>query len=408
MISFLRGNPRYLRYWMSTWASELGDWIRNMTLMYVVLDMSGESAVALSIMTFCEFAPIVVFGFLVGTFADRWNRKRTILGAILFRVAMMVYFIGAITIDSLPMMYVGAVLASIGTLFFRAAAPAFTMQFVPQEDRKMAANLRQMSMSTMLLIGAPIGALLYMKFGQGALVMTTGFFLIAWLLVASIRVDAVETPKKDGTVSGVWLDMREGFRYAWGNRVVRPILLSSVLFGFGIGLINVLEVFVTTEFLGLPKEMMSVLVSIQGVGMLVASLLFVKVKLSMEKMISYGMIVSGLGLAGMVLYPNFYVTAAALVLFAFGIIGMNIGTATLMQTKVAFEYQGRTGMTVSTVLNGCNAVALIASGWLHKLFTVQPVIAAGGLLVAAGGVVCMMIFARIMSQEAKQAVSVQG
>ena len=38
MLAFLKGNPRYFCYWMATWLSEFGDWMRNMALLYIVME----------------------------------------------------------------------------------------------------------------------------------------------------------------------------------------------------------------------------------------------------------------------------------------------------------------------------------------------------------------------------------
>ncbi|KEO82433.1 MFS transporter [Tumebacillus flagellatus] len=394
MVAFLKGNPRFLRYWISTWGSEIGDWIRNMVMMFIVLDLSGGSSVAFSINMFCEFAPVFLFGFVVGVFADRWRKKRTILGAILFRVVMMALLIAAIVWQSLVMIYVISFVSAVGTLFFRAAAPAFTILFVPQEDRKTAASLRQMSMSTMLLIGSPIATLLYLKIGAAwSLGITAALYGLTWLLVQSVKVEeTLEQGKSQKSLAGVWSEMVEGFRYSWDSRVLRPLMVSTVLFGFGAGLITVLEIFITTDFLGLPKEMMGALVTVQGIGMLLASLFMPKIKLSMQRFVSWGMVIMGLGLGGMVAYPSLYATAAALLVFSLGQIGLNIGMATLMQTRVKFEYQGRSMMTINTIANGFQVLAMFSAGWLNDFFTVQPVVAAGGLLMAFGGVVCAMMF----------------
>lgn len=425
MLRFIMGNRRFLRFWMSTWASELGDWIRNMTMMYIVLELSNGSAVAFSMMMFSEFAPIFFFGFLVGAFVDRWNRRRTVLGAIAFRSLMLVFLITAVLIHSLPMLYAGSFVSAIGTLFFRGATPAFTMQFVPEEDRKTAANLRQMSISAMLLLGSPIGTMLYMQLGAArTLGLTVILYGLAWLLVYSIRVGngelaETETEAKDtnlankvkegsagfakrGTVRSLLRDIREGFSYAWRTRMLRPLLFSNVFLGYGAGLINVMEVFIITEYLGLPKEVMAVMATVQGGSMLLSTFVVGRLQLALDRFISYGMVIMGIGLGSMVLFPSFYVTAVALGVFSLGQVGFNLGMSTLMQTQIDFEYQGRSIMTVQTIFNGFMVLAMLTSGWLHAAFTVRPVVIGGGVTIAAGGVICFVMFLRALAAKSQQ------
>lgn len=409
MIQFLRGNPQFMRFWISTWTSELGDWVRNMSLMFIVLELSQGSAVAFSINMFCEFAPIFLFGFLVGAFVDRWDRKRTVLGAIVFRAIMMLFFIWAISVGSLYMIYTGSFVSAIGTLFFRASTPAFMMQFVPEEDRKMAANLRQMSMSTMLLIGSPIGTLFYMKIGAShSLLLTVLLFVAAWLLVQTVKVDntASDTTKTRASIIQIGRDILEGFHYSWKNPILRPILFSNIFFGYGAGIVNVLEIFIITEYLGLPKEAMAILASVQGAGMLFSTFAVGKLKLPLDRLLSYGMVVMGIGLGGMVSFPSFFVTAGALVVFSLGQIGFNVGMATLMQTKVAFEYQGRSMMTVSTVFNGFMVLAMLTSGWLHEAFSIRPVVLGGGVMIILGGIICFGMFLHILKKNEQDQIQV--
>jgi MFS transporter, DHA3 family, macrolide efflux protein len=411
MVQFLRGNPLFLRYWMSTWFSEFGDWLRNMTLMFLVLDLSNHSSVAVSTTMFFEFAPIFLFGTFVGVFADRWNRKNTIIYSNLIRAVLVLIFVLALYLDSIVLIYIGAFICSIGTLFYRAPGPAFIMQFVPEEDRKMAASLRQLCVSTMLVIGSGLGTTIYFWLGPAwSLIINVICFVISALFVYTVRVPQKEenaVKKERKGFRTVWNEMIEGFQFSWKNRIVRVILFSNIPFGIGAGIVNVSTVFVITEFLGMHEEVYGWIVAIQGAGMILFSLLIGKVNISNNRLISYGMSIMGIGLAGTVFYPNFYVTTAFIVFFCAGQIAFNIGMATLMQTKVDYEYQGRTGMTINTTFMGCVVFAMLFTGWLHELLTIQPLMLLGGTAIFVGGVVCGIIFKQMDTMEKKQMASLE-
>lgn len=406
MLHFLRGNPLFLRYWISTWFSEFGDWLRNMTLMFLVLELSNHSSVAVSTNMFFEFAPIFLFGSFVGVFADRWDRKKTIIYSNLSRAFLVSIFILALYLHSILLIYFGAFVCAIGTLFYRAPGSAFVMQFVPEEDRKMAASLRQLSVSTMLVIGSGLGTTIYFWLGPiWSLLMNVLCFMISAFLVHTIRLPQKEelpVIKEGKGFSAVWDEMKEGFQFAWKNPIVRVLLYSNIPFGIGAGIVNVSTVFVITEFLGLKEEVYGWLVAIQGAGMLFFSLLIGKVKLSNTRLVSSGMVIMGIGLAGTVFYPNFYVTTAFLIFFCAGQIAFNIGMATLLQTKVDFEYQGRTMMTINTTFMGFMVMTMLFTGWLHELLTIQPLVLLGGAAISIGGIVCSIIFKRNAKKEMKQ------
>ncbi|TCP55873.1 putative MFS family arabinose efflux permease [Tumebacillus sp. BK434] len=397
MLAFLKGNPRYFCYWMATWLSEFGDWMRNMALLYIVMDLSGNSPFSVSAILFAEFAPIFLIGFFVGVFADRWDRKRTMLGAIGFRVLIMLLFVVAILSESLWMIYIGAFLSTVGSLFYKSPAPAFVMQFVPREDLKTAMSLRQITNSTMMLIGPATGTVVYMTWGGAwALVMTALLMLGSLLLIYVVKVPPSATPatedSKKGKLRGVMREMRDGFVYSWKNLAVRPLLFTQIFIGLGSGLINVVEIFIITEFLGLPKEMLSLLVTVQGGSMLVGALLVQRMKSAPERLLVYGLLLMGVGLAGMVAYPALWVTMAAILVFSLGNSMLTIGLGTTLQTYVAFEYQGRTGTTVMTLFNGFMVIAMLTAGPLQALFSIVPVVLASGIIVVIGGAVCYYMY----------------
>jgi hypothetical protein len=84
-----------------------------------------------------------------------------------------------------------------------------------------------------------------------------------------------------------------------------------------------------------------------------------------------------------------------------------VGMATLMQTKVDFDYQGRSTMSVQTIFNGFMVLAMLTSGWLHEAFTVQPVVIGGGLVIVMGGVICFLMFARVFRLPSQSRMHVQ-
>lgn len=51
-------------------------WIRNMALLFYIMNQTNNDPTAVSLLTALEYLPIFVFSLLGGTFADRWNPKK--------------------------------------------------------------------------------------------------------------------------------------------------------------------------------------------------------------------------------------------------------------------------------------------------------------------------------------------
>lgn len=417
MIQLIRNNPLFVRFWIGAWFSELGDWLRNMAVMYIVLDLFPGSAVALSATMFAEYAPIFLFGPFIGVIADRWHRKRTIANANIFRAAIMLVFFVGVRLELLWVIIGAAFLSSVATLFFRAPGNAFMMQFVPEQDRRTAASLRQLSISSMLMLGPIVGTTLYtMVGGSWTFILAVVLFLISAALIYSVKVKEVviEMNSNADEAHGakgfqtIWRDLKEGMRYAFQHPVVRPILIGATFVGFGGGMINVLEVFILTDYMGLPKTMMAYLATVQGIGMLLSTFLVQLVKLRTDRYISIGMMVMGAGFCTMVLYPVFGFAAGGLIVFSVGQISLNIGMATLMQTKVEYAFQGRVNMTFQTAMMGFMTFALLITGGLYRWIPIQELVLAGGFLVTCGGLICFLLFRRVPSTLLREAEVPQG
>lgn len=59
----------------------IGVWIRNMALLFFVMEISGNNPTAVSLLTAIEYVPILLFSVIGGALADRWDPKRTMISA---------------------------------------------------------------------------------------------------------------------------------------------------------------------------------------------------------------------------------------------------------------------------------------------------------------------------------------
>src|SRR3954463_2136100 len=64
---------------LSTFFLQIGVWVRNYSILLYVVEKTNEDPVAVSLISVAEFAPIFLFSFIGGTFADRWKPKRTMI-----------------------------------------------------------------------------------------------------------------------------------------------------------------------------------------------------------------------------------------------------------------------------------------------------------------------------------------
>jgi Na+/melibiose symporter-like transporter len=118
--------------------SMTGDWILTIGLIYTVYATTG-STVASALAMASAFAPQVLLGAVAGVFADRWDRKRTMIAANLLLAAgllplLLVRGAGQVWIIFAVMFWEGAV-----QQFFSPAEQAMVPRLVP-DDELVTAN----------------------------------------------------------------------------------------------------------------------------------------------------------------------------------------------------------------------------------------------------------------------------
>jgi len=95
---------------------QAGIWIRNMALLFYIMEQTNNNPAAVALLTTFEYLPIFVFSLIGGTFADRWNPKRTVV-------------IG----DALSAVSVLAILGMVAAGWWQAAFAATVVSGVPRK-----------------------------------------------------------------------------------------------------------------------------------------------------------------------------------------------------------------------------------------------------------------------------------
>src|SRR6476646_9272015 len=124
--------------------SMAGDWILTIGLIYKVYAVTG-STVASALAMASAFAPQVMLGAVAGVFADRWDRKRTMIAADLLLAAgllplLLVRGAGQVWIIFAVMFWEGAV-----QQFFSPAEQAMVPRLVPERRTGQPGHVRHLA-----------------------------------------------------------------------------------------------------------------------------------------------------------------------------------------------------------------------------------------------------------------------
>lgn len=217
--------------------SYLGTMVSYMAVPYQVYELTQSTAMvgALGIV---QLVPVVVFGLLGGTYADRINRRRLLLTSE-FVMALVVL---ALLINSfLPQPSVTAIFVLVAVLqavtgFHRPAMEALTQKMVDPVDYAAVGALSSFRSSAGAIGGPILGGLLIATGGMVTaylfdLVSFVGALVCVWLMS--------RIPDPEPSAASPLADAREGIRFALSSPALIGTYLidiAAMLFAFPVAL----------------------------------------------------------------------------------------------------------------------------------------------------------------------------
>src|SRR4051812_22407007 len=241
----------FRRLWIALSFSSLGDWLGLLATTALAVHLSGSFAkqnYAIGGVFFFRLLPAVVFGPFAGAFADRFDRRKTMVPCDLLRCTLL---ITVAVFHSLPWLFGASFLIESVSLFWIPAKEASVPNLVPRR-RLEAAN--QLSLITTYGT-APIASVLFAllaKFNDAlahgihffttnptdmALYLDAATFLVSAATVATLtEISGRQTrATADGAPQANFLkSITEGWRFVAGSPLVRGLVVG-ILGAFAAG-----------------------------------------------------------------------------------------------------------------------------------------------------------------------------
>ena len=389
-------NPGLRRVELSWAGTVCAYWIFIVTLSLYAYARGGAGAVGL--VWLLRTLPSVVAAPVGAVLGDRYPRERVLLGINLARSAT-IGAAAAAAFSGAPAGIVYALGALMGLLqsTFRPTQAALLPQLARTPEELTAANLVLTTVEGVgIFVGPAIGGLLLAATGTDVVFAgTAGVFLAAAFLLLGIR----------GAPTGAGTTARAGFlraALAGYGTVIRDARLRLVIGLYGAqtlvaGALNVLLVVAALQLLDLGKAGIGYLNSAVGVGGLLggfAALALVgRTRLASD--FGLGLVVLGLPIALMGVFPH---TAVALVLLAVVGVGttiVDVAGVTLLQREVRDEVLTRVMGVVQSVFVGTLGLGAVLAPALISWLGVRGALIATGAVLPALAVVAWRPLRRV-------------
>lgn len=351
------GFPRLAVAWMLT---NLADSTLFLVLAIWVKDLTGSDAAAA--VTFALMGLPALLAPLLGQLADRTSRRLLLVLANFGVGATVLVLLLVREADHLWLLYAVTLVYST-TAYLTASAQAGLVRDLLPDDALASGNGLLTTIDQGLRLVAPlIGAGLYVALGPHAVAaVTTVVFVAAGVVLLTLRVQETPPPAKDER-GHWWHELFAGFRHlAVTPPLGRLTILLAVAFG-ATGVVNAAIFPLMEQGLRLPTSALAVLVSVQGVGAVIAGLsaAWIVGRWGEVRVLSVGVL--GLAVAGsLLLVPYLAVAVAALFLAGFSVTWIIVAFVTLRQRLTPPRLQGRTAAAMNLALNLPQTLATLAT-----------------------------------------------
>ncbi|HEX3705488.1 MAG TPA: dTMP kinase [Mycobacteriales bacterium] len=348
--------------WISLSLSSLGDWLgflATTSLAYQLTTSYSHQLYAVAGVIFVRLLPAVVIGPVAGAFADRVNRRTTMVITDLLRFLL---FLSIPLHLTLWWLFVATFLIECNSLFWIPAKEASIPNLVPRERLETA---NQLSLVTTYGFGA-VAAALFTALSFVNRVLAHNFhwfrtnpinlalyidaltFLVSAITIINLREISGARPSSDpekahGEQVGLWQSITEGIRFLAQHPWLKGLILGiSGATGAGAAVIGLSQAFAVDLKGG--EAAYGTLFGTVFVGLAAGMFLGPRVigSLSRRRVVGLGIIASGITLSIDAVLPNLALAILATAGMGFWAGLVWVVSLTLVGSEVSDELRGRT------------------------------------------------------------------
>ena len=368
-LNIVKELKSFLLLWSSQAVSSLGTAMTEYALIVWVYRQEG-TALSITLLTLCSFAPTILFRFAAGAIADRWDKKRIMLAADLFAAcgSFSVCLLYTFSVLRVWHLYLINILLGFMNAFQEPAAFVATSLLVPKEQYARVSGLQGFSGAAVSILAPALGAGL-LAFGGLKVVLICdlcSFFAAFIVLLLFIRIPKIEsTEKQQG--EPFRKTCAEGFRFLRSHTALLHLILFMTCVNFLAKMSNdgLLSPFVLART-GDKQQVLGAVQSFAALGVMAGSLIVTWMKPVKNRLkligISTALVFSGNIFQSLSGYPAVW-CAAAFGSYAMAAV-MNAHMSVFMREQIPLELQGRVFSAESTLKNCAIPLGLFLGGAL--------------------------------------------
>ena len=383
----------FRKLWTAQTVSAFGARITREGLPIMAVTTLGASAATLGVLAAVASGAALASALATGGFIDRHRRRPLLIGADLLRAAVLIAIpiAAGLGVLTLPQVLTAAALVAAASVVFDIASHSYLPSIIGKAEL-VEGNSRLAATESVAEVGGPaLAGLLFQWLSAPIAVAANAVtYLVSAGFLATIR-NPEAAPA--GSPPDHWTrDVTQGFRLAWSDPQMRPLLLMTAAQGLFGGVFSALYVLFAVRTLGLTPAMLGLAIGAGGVGALAGAV--IAPRLSHRLGQGRAIIVAIAGAALAVLITPFAPAApvaglAALIVSqvigdAFAVAG-GVLTASLRQTLLPQAVLGRVAGAFHASAGAMSVIGALGGGLLGQAIGPRAalLIAALGFLIPA-------------------------
>jgi len=377
---------QFVRCWLGAFVSHTASWMQTLTVPFVVFQLTHSPA-WLGFTSFLQQIPSVVCGPLGGVLAERYDRRRLVIGAQTVQMAVALALWALYSSDHLthlrmlPLLVVGGVAGAIYITSWQTLVPLL----VPPTSLAAAYRLNSVMFTSTRGIGPALGGLVLAAFGPGVAFLANA---LSYLVPISTVSMSRPRPVERGPRTSPFGEFRAGLAYALERpQLWIPILTASVVGVFGQSL-GQLAAGLADQVFHVGEVKYGMLLAMFGAGASVMSVVLALIgeRIPRSQVAQAGLFVYTLAMLAVGAAHSYPVGLAGFLLMGVAHVMVQVSVSTSMQIHTAEAFRGRVTSLYLTGILVAVPVGSLLGGLIGEWFGMQWTPRIFGVLLLGYGV----------------------
>jgi MFS family permease len=404
----------FARLWAAAAISNVGDGVYATALPLLAASLTRDP-LAVSLVTFGEWLPWLLFGLVSGALLDRWERRRVMWTVDAARFAVVGGLAVAVVLDraSIPLLVAAGFLLGTGQTLVDTAQHSIVPALVSRDPARLEranGRLQGTQIVANQFVGPPAGGFLFSLAAWIPLAVDAVSFGASSALVAAIRGRFGRQPRTAGPGTAgaarrpsLRAEIAEGLRWLLRHRLLRALAVMVAMINLLGSAHDAILVLFAQERLGLGSVGFGLLLTGSAAGGVLGSVVapWLSRRFGAANILLGGFVFEGAATFGVGLSSSPWVAGPLLGVTGLVIVAFNVVMSSLRQALTPDHLLGRVISTFRLFSYGAVPLGALLGGVVARTFGLRAPFLLAGVAVPLVALLCLPVVNRRSIAEAR-------